>query len=167
MSSSGSGLDDVEAIKCELACEVLRCSGRLRFGATGWSMLPTVWPGDTLLIERASSESVSEGDIVLFGRDRRLFAHRVVAKHNNLDDQTILTQGDGMIDPDEPVRHAELLGKVSSIVRNGKRLEPRRMNFLERVVAALVRRFDSCARLIVRVYDMRRDQQEQFAPCQN
>ena len=68
------------ALKCELAGEVLRSSGTLRLRAMGWSMLPTVWPGDTLVIERIHSDAVSEGDIVLFGRDRRVFAHRVVAK---------------------------------------------------------------------------------------
>ena len=29
-------------------------------------MLPTVWPGDTLVIEPANSIRVAEGDIVLF-----------------------------------------------------------------------------------------------------
>jgi hypothetical protein len=157
----------IDALKCELASEVLRSSGTLRLGVTGWSMLPTVWPGDTLVIERVGSEGVSEDDIVLFGRHRRLFAHRVVAKRGNSNDQVIHTQGDGMFRPDEPMRDSELLGRVSSILRNGKRLNPRLMNSSERVIAALVRRFDSFARLAVRLHEMRQSQQEQIAPCQN
>ena len=80
MTSAPQVLDEAHALKCDLAGEVLRSSGTLRLQVMGWSMLPTVLPGDTLVIESAHSNSVCEGDIVLFGRDRRLFAHRVVTK---------------------------------------------------------------------------------------
>ena len=78
MTASPQVFDDAHAVKCELAGEVLRASGRVRLQVTGWSMLPSVWPGDTLVIESVASDAVSEGDIVLFSRERRLFAHRVV-----------------------------------------------------------------------------------------
>ena len=58
--------------------EVLRSSGSLRLGFTGWSMLPAIWPDDTLEIGSADCANVSAGDVVLFHRDRRLFVHRVV-----------------------------------------------------------------------------------------
>jgi len=61
-------VNEVHAIKCELASEVLLWSGKLRLRVTGWSMLPSVWPGDTLLVERIGAEEAREGDIVLFGR---------------------------------------------------------------------------------------------------
>ena len=35
-------------LNASLASEVLRSSGSLHLRVTGWSMLPTVWPGDTL-----------------------------------------------------------------------------------------------------------------------
>ena len=70
--------DAAHSVKCDLAGEVLRSSGRLRLRVTGWSMLPTVMPGDTLIVERVSGE-VSRGEIVLFSRNQRLFAHRVVS----------------------------------------------------------------------------------------
>ena len=41
-----------KTLKCELAAEVLRSFGTLRFAATGWSMLPSVWPGETLVVDR-------------------------------------------------------------------------------------------------------------------
>ena len=43
---------ELEAVKCELAAEVLRSSGELRLRVTGSSMLPAVWPGDELTIRR-------------------------------------------------------------------------------------------------------------------
>src|SRR5258708_31630032 len=70
--------DTAHSVKCELAGEVLRSSGRLRLRVTGWSMLPTVMPGDTLIVDLVNG-AVSRGDIVLFNRNQRLFAHRVVS----------------------------------------------------------------------------------------
>ena len=155
MNLPSQPLDDAHALKCELAAESLRSSGTLRLQVTGWSMLPAVWPGDTLVVESVSSNAVAEGDIVLFSRDRRLFAHRVVAQDSAPGDR-ILTQGDAMPVPDSPVSDKELLGKVSFIVRNGKRIEPSRsLRISERAVAALVRSSEIAARVVVGVHGMR------------
>jgi len=152
---------ELHAVKCELAGEVLRASGRLRLRVTGWSMVPTILPGDTLLIEPASCERVGKGDIVLFRRDRRLFVHRVSGKSGNTGDLQILTQGDGMRRPDPPVSAAQLLGKVAFVVRDGRCLAPARNPGLTmRSVAALARRSSSAARLIVGVHNLGRTPQE-------
>jgi signal peptidase I len=163
MTPSSQTFDDKHAVKCELASEVLRSSGRLRLKVTGWSMLPSVWPGDTLVVESVSSEHVSEGDIVLFGRDRRLFAHRVVPATNDAQDRGILTRGDAMPQPDAPVSANELLGRVTHIERNGKCIEPSKsLRFSERAVAALVRRSDVAARVVVGVHGMRQGSPSQL-----
>lgn len=155
MISSASILGEENAVKCELAREVLRSSGTLRLRVTGWSMLPAVMPGDTLVIECISSDAVSEGDIVLFGRDRRLFVHRVITK-NHPQIAGIVTRGDAMPAPDPPVSEADLLGRVSIILRNGKCLEPgRSLRYSERAVAALVQRSTFAARVVVGIHGMR------------
>ena len=152
MMASATVFDDAHAAKCELAAEVLRSSGVLRLQVAGWSMLPTVWPGDTIVIERAGSHEVSRGDIVLFGRDRRLFAHRVVAQADGSRNE-ILTRGDAMPQADSPVSGQELLGKVSCIVRQGKCIQPNRtLRLPERALAALVRNSDIAARVVVGVH---------------
>ena len=154
MKPSSQALDDAHALKCELAGEVLRSSGALRLRVTGWSMLPAVMPGDTLVIEPISRDAVSEGDIVLFIRDRRFFVHRVVTKGPH--DTAILTCGDAMLAADPPVPGSNLLGKVSCILRNGKCIEPARSPRLShRVVSALVRRSTFAARVVVGVHGMR------------
>jgi len=136
------------AIKCELAAEVLRSSGTLRLRVMGWSMLPTVWPGDTLMVQRVDPREVPEGDIVVFGRERRLFAHRVVKNKNS----ALLTRGDSMPTPDSPVEHSEFLGRVSLIVRNGRCIKPRRtLRVEERAIASLVQRSELAARVVVGV----------------
>lgn len=154
--------DDAHALKCELAGEVLRSSGTLRLQVNGWSMLPSVWPGDTLVVERANSSAVSKGDIVLFGRNQRLFAHRVVAKRSHEGDLRVVTRGDAMPTPDLPVSEDELLGKVSLIVRDGRCIEPSRsLGFSERAVAAFVRSSEIAARVVVGVHGMRQTSQNQ------
>lgn len=155
MTTSPQAMDEAHALKCDLAGEVLRSCGTLRLQVMGWSMLPAVWPGDTLVIESANSDAVCEGDIVLFGRDRRLFAHRVVTKPSQPGDSGVVTRGDSMLAPDSPLAEDELLGKVSVIVRNGRGMAPSRsLRLSERAVAALVRSSEIAARVVVGVHGM-------------
>src|SRR5208282_4316157 len=116
MNSSAQPFGDAHVVKCELAAEVLRSSGTLRLRVMGWSMLPAIWPGDTLLIEHIDAGSACEGDIVLFGRDRRLFAHRVVTATSAPEESELHTQGDAMHAPDPPVSENDLMGRVSFVV---------------------------------------------------
>jgi len=165
MTPSAQALGDAHALQCELAGEVLRSSGSLRLRVTGWSMLPTVWPGDTVVIEQASSDQVFEGDIVLFSSGRRFVAHRVVAigdgsgssriQAPTVQTSTVQTQGDAVPRPDAPLAASDLLGKVSFILREGKWIEPsRRLCLSERAVAAGFRCSSFAARVIVRVHGM-------------
>jgi signal peptidase I len=166
MSSSENVACRSSELKCQLATEVLQSSGTLRLGVTGWSMLPAIWPGDTLVIEKVDGSDVCEGDIVLFARKHRLFAHRVISQSGNPADRLFITQGDGMPHPDEAMDSSELLGRVSLILRDGKWMEPKRSPaFLERIEAVLVRRFYWAARIIVELRVMR--QREQRVSWQN
>jgi signal peptidase I len=157
MSVAVQGLDEVHAVKCDLAAEVLRSSGSLRLRVMGSSMLPSVWPGDTLLIERVPVNAVSTGDLVLFGRDRRLFVHRVVSVGSAGDatkdatvEATILTRGDAMPQTDPPVPSRDLLGRVAYIVRDGKLIEPKKsLGLPQRAIATLVQRSEIAARVAI------------------
>lgn len=145
-------MSERHAVKCELATEVLRECGKLRLQVMGWSMLPTIWPGDVALIERAESSSVSRGDIVLFGRGERLFVHRVVQKGSQGTTQMV-TQGDAMPTSDPPLGKRELLGKVALIIRNGQCIRPRTtLSVRDRAVASLIRLSETGARVVVGVH---------------
>lgn len=174
MNALAVGFDEVHTVKCDLAAEVLRSSGNLRLRVMGSSMLPSVWPGDTLLIERVKADAISDGDLVLFGRDRRLFVHRVVSggagdatAASTIDaniDATILTRGDAMPQPDLPVPVRDLLGRVSFIVREGKLIEPKKtLGLPQRAVATLLRHSEIAARLAIGVNGMlRRSRSQNF-----
>ena len=146
MNCSPSLPTERHALKCELASAVLRSYGRLNLKVTGWSMLPVIWPGDTLELERTNRHELSPGDIVLFGRYRRLFAHRVV----NSSGRTVHTRGDALPYADPVVAENELLGRVACIVRDGRRIQPgRKLSFWQRAVAGLVRSSGIAARAVV------------------
>lgn len=156
MTVPGADSPEVHATKCELASEVLRENGKLQLQVNGWSMFPAIWPGDTLLVERISSAAVCEGDIVLFERDRRLFAHRVTARDGD-GVAMMVTRGDAMPMPDPPIGEDEFLGKIASILRNGKCIAPRRtLGVPERAIAALVQRSEVGARVVVGVHGLLR-----------
>lgn len=143
---------ETHALKCEMAGEVLRTTGRLRLQVTGWSMLPSVWPGDVLIVERVSNDEVEAGDIVLFMKTRRLVAHRVVSRNSE-----VVTRGDANRVADAPVGERELLGKVSYILRNGRRIEPRKNpRFSERTIAAFVKHSTTAARVVVGLRELGR-----------
>jgi len=152
MTSAATALGDAGSFKRELVREQLRASGRVQLRVSGWSMLPTIWPGDALVIERIDChDGVANGDIVLFTAGSRFVAHRVV----RADASTIQTQGDAIRQADAPVSHGEVLGRVSSIVRDGKCIDPGKcVGFRKRAAAAMFRRAEIAARIVVGVHGM-------------
>jgi hypothetical protein len=119
-------------------------------------MLPTVWPGDTLVVEEVPGSDVATGDIVLFSCNSRFVAHRVISTGGRTEGSKILTRGDSVSRADAPVSSSELLGKVSFILRNGRCIEPSRsLHFSERAIAALARNSEIAARVVVGVHSMR------------
>ncbi len=72
--------DPRNELKGRLFLEVLRSFGAARLAVTGTSMLPAIWPGDVLEVRRQGVGDAQRGDVVLFLRDGRLVAHRVVER---------------------------------------------------------------------------------------
>ena len=147
-----STLDGGDGSKNELAAEAVRSLGALRLRVTGSSMLPAIRSGDILLIRHCDADEPVVGDVVLFTRERRLFAHRVVARSG----AGLVTQGDGVPQSDPRVDGTELLGKVLQVLRRGRCLPMRRKpSFAGRITAALVRRSALAGRLITRLHRLR------------
>lgn len=146
-----AALDPTEVTKNELAAEVLQSYRELRLRVIGSSMLPAIWPGDILSIHPCGSAEAGLGDIVLFTRHGRMFAHRVVSRSG----ECLVTQGDGVPEPDPPVKPGELVGRVFEIIRRGKTLRPKpRLSLGGRLTAALARRSASAGRLLTRLHGL-------------
>jgi len=113
------------AVGCQLVSEVLYLSGTARVRVFGSSMFPSVLPGDVLVVGREGLNQAVSGDIVLFTRNNRLFAHRVIGQRNRDDVTWLVTCGDSLAENDPPVFRHELLGRVNSIVRGTRQIDPR------------------------------------------
>lgn len=138
----------VERSRVALVVDVLNRFGEVRMRVTGSSMLPSIWPGDVLTIRRRLLNETRTGDIAVFTRHDRLFAHRVVGRAG----RHLLTQGDTVPLQDAPVSETELLGVVLSVTRRGKSARlPADRSRAGRLVAGLVRRSSRVNRILQRL----------------
>jgi hypothetical protein len=115
-----SAADLRDVAKRSLVAEVASAFGQVQLKVTGTSMIPCVWPGDILTVSRTSAAEVTPGHVILCYRDQELVAHRLTRKAGNL----LITRGDSLPCYDPPFHEDELLGRVVSILRNGRRIDP-------------------------------------------
>ena len=78
-----------------------------------------------LCVGHQDAAQAQAGDVVLFGREGRLFAHRVVRKVRSRGECYWITRGDSLTQDDPPVSGEELLGRVTAVVRGRRRIDPR------------------------------------------
>lgn len=135
-----------DACKAALLADVLGRFGRVRMRVTGSSMIPSIWPGDVVTVERCEPGRAQIGDIAVFLRDDRVFAHRLVGHV----ERHLVTQGDAMPTPDPPVSAREFAGIVVGIGRDGCQLVPGELRPAGRLLAGIVKRSTFATRLILR-----------------
>jgi hypothetical protein len=114
-------------------------------------------------VEPIKPSDVSAGDIILYRREYGVVAHRVMRIHklggensrcapkgsrDRFSSETLqfLLRGDAAIGDDDPIRASQILGKVVSIERNGRRLDPQRLRTRLHIIT---RRFVSSLRRLV------------------
>jgi signal peptidase I len=100
-------------LACDLASELVRTFGGVRLRVFGTSMVPFLFPGDLIWIQKADLNGISTGEIVLFSREGRLIAHRVVAHAGSAEQTLLVTRGDRLNHDDHPVSSSEFLGRVT------------------------------------------------------
>jgi len=134
---------DFFAIKVGLCRNGLGAGVRLRLHVRGTSMIPALWPRESIWVEPSSIEYLRLGEVVVFARDRQLIAHRIVDVRRSADGLTVITRGDARHDDDMPVRPAEVVG-VARVARRFRSERPIvcRPSRVARAVSWLVRRSD-------------------------
>ena len=125
----------------QICTELLRKGHRVKFRAPGDSMYPTVCDGDVVTVMPIETASITIGDIILYRHISGVAAHRVmrILKRSKKDSRSALQgpqdrslsetlefvfRGDAAINDDAPVSSEQILGKVISIERNGRRIDP-------------------------------------------
>ena len=81
--------------------------------ATG-SMYPTIQQEDIVIVK--IGETVNEDDIVTYKKDDEIITHRII----EIEDETIIAQGDNNNTPDDPIQKSAIIGKVIHIINDVK-----------------------------------------------
>lgn len=137
---------DPQTFRQDLFADLLRQFGTAKLSVTGASMLPTIWPGDVLTVQRKKLGGLRAGQIVLAERDGQFIAHRIMS----VDGDRVITQGDSMPQRDPSLTLSEIQGKVVSILRNGREI-PLEQSLWQHVVSAILRHSDFCVRMTLRI----------------
>lgn len=148
-----------EQEKIGLVASVLQSGGCVRMRVFGASMLPSLWPGDVLIVEGSAPEKFVPGEIALVLRDGNFRAHRVVAQAG----EQWITKGDAMPENDPVAELSELLGRVVSVERNGRGFVPPPLSFTCRLLSRIFCYCDFVRGLALRLHAARQNRFEQKA----
>ncbi len=83
----------------------------------GFSMFPTLRPGDRGLIEKCNPKTLKKGDIVVFRLAQKIIAHRLIKIHSIDKKIVFITKGDNNSFIDQTFDVAALIGKITLIYR--------------------------------------------------
>lgn len=88
--------------------------------AKGWSMLPLLWSErDKLTISPLQTDSIQVGRVVLAHLEtKRYVVHRIV----RIEGDKITLRGDGNPYQIEECTHSQILGEMTCVIRDGKRI---------------------------------------------
>jgi hypothetical protein len=139
-----------------LAAEMLRSFGEFRFVAWGCSMVPFIFPGDTLIVQHETPEGASMGDVVLFSRAGCFHAHRLVDKKEEGGTIRLIARGDAVVRDDPPFAESEMIGRVAAVIRGRKRIElDRRPVGSERLLRWITQRSPGSVKWLLRWHSVR------------
>lgn len=104
----------------ELAASVLDKNASFRVRAKGFSMSPVVKENDIIVISPLRGKKPGCGDVLAFSNSisRSLTVHRVIKKNDGF----FCFRGDNSIRPAEVVSEDRILGRLTRVERNGKKI---------------------------------------------
>ncbi|WP_243349154.1 signal peptidase I [Parabacteroides sp. FAFU027] len=117
-----------------IADSLLQEGRTVSFTMAGYSMYPTLKPGDVGLVKKCAPEDLYTGDIIVFRTAQKLVAHRLVKIVEKKNTHFYIAKGDNNRHTDTPFREEALIGKVESFTRNGKK---RRLDSLTVILQGL------------------------------
>ena len=115
-----------------LVAQAVRAFGRVHVRALGGSMAPAIRPRDILVVAGCNVSDLEPADVVMFSREGRLFAHRLVELRVGPAGRLLVTRGDALWSSDAPVAAADLLGRIVAVGRRGVFRAPARCTALAR-----------------------------------
>jgi len=137
---------------CELVKDVACGGSDVRLMVSGASMIPALWPGDVVTVRQCAIAEFEPGEIAVFRQDEKLVIHRI----ERVSGDRLITRGDARPRFDSPVQPSEIVGRVVSIARGGRSVDPGRSlgperTLWQRAAASILRRSDFCTRVTLYV----------------
>lgn len=124
LSTDSRGIQEART-KSALAAELVRKHGKLRLRVVGLSMLPAVWPGDIVTVERKLPAQLLPGELLLVECQGSLRLHRLIKSSFARGHNRLITRGDSLTADDPGVLPDQVLGVAASIERRGTSFVPR------------------------------------------
>ena len=117
---TGGQLRTSNQIQLILMQGVLDKGARFRFRALGFSMWPFIRHGDVLTVCPIDQRPLAAGQVVAFAMagGGRLAVHRIVSARSG----AVVVQGDNCPEPDGCLTPTEILGLVTQVERDGRRV---------------------------------------------
>jgi len=113
---------------------MLREAGTIRFEAQGEGMLPTIFPGEELVLHRARLRDLAVGDVILFAQKGKWYLQRVRKILPGVVQPCLRTSLEIGSSLAEPVFGEELLGRVAFLIRDAEEMVlPRRLSLGQRI----------------------------------
>jgi hypothetical protein len=103
--------------------EELERYGNLVYKCKGYSMMPLIRQGRDLveIVRKEQGEGCSKYDVVLYKRGERYILHRILKVTNN----GYVIAGDHCYIKEYDVTDSQILGVLTAVVRDGKRIDVR------------------------------------------
>jgi signal peptidase I len=102
----------------DVSSDLLSSGYGIRFRASGSSMRPAICDGDFITVDPVTPSSLAPGDVVVYRRLDRLFAHRVVRIETDRSGVPVfMCRGDAASAFDAPVAAHQILGEVGRVQR--------------------------------------------------
>ena len=99
--------------------EELARHGQFIFTVKGRSMLPLIRPGDLVEIEQRPAGRLKRGEAALFKRSGRYVLHRILQVRA----EDYVFVGDNQYRCERGIRDEQILGTLTAVIRDGKRLD--------------------------------------------
>lgn len=116
------GLDISSDRTIGLIMTVLESGHSVELPSTGYSMFPTLKPGDSVVVKpMTAGEFPKPGSVVVYIENNVLVMHRLVEINNNdSGNQMLITRGDSGRESDKPWHQEQLIGMAISYKRRRK-----------------------------------------------
>lgn len=102
---------------------ILESGRQLSISATGTSMYPTIQNGDRIVVRPAKANNISIGDVILYTGNGEMIAHRLIRKLKKNGRMILVTKGDALPWFDNPPAPENVIGKVITIERKGRKVK--------------------------------------------